>query len=94
MEMPLRFYTRDQPKRFNNRPSTLDRIGLYSFALKPFELEPSGTCNMSRIFRKEMICNFANNKVINIKNKPLYIYAVNYNILRITSGMAGLLFSG
>jgi hypothetical protein len=92
-EMPIAFYTRQQPMRFTKSPSVLDRIGLYSFALNPFELEPSGTCNMSRIHRKEMICNFANNKATNIKNKKLYIFAVNYNILRITSGMAGLLFS-
>jgi hypothetical protein len=93
MEMPIRFYTRQQPNHLTGKPSVLDRIGLYSFALKPFDLEPSGTCNMSRIYRKEMVCNFANNKVANIKNKSLYIYAVNYNILRITSGMGGLLFS-
>mgnify|MGYP000976169173 FL=1 len=92
-EMPTAFYTRQQPMRFTKSPSVLDRIGLYSFALKPFDLEPSGTCNMSRIHRKEMVCNFANNKADNIKNKKLYIFAVNYNILRITSGMAGLLFS-
>jgi hypothetical protein len=92
-DMPISFYTRQQPMRFTKSPSVLDRVGLYSFALNPFELEPSGTCNMSRIHRKEMVCNFANNKVSNIKNKKLYIFAVNYNILRITSGMAGLLFS-
>ena len=42
------------------------------------------------------VCNDKDviNLINNIKNKPLYIYAVNYNILRITSGMAGLLFSG
>ena len=59
---------------------------LYSFALKPEEHQPSGTCNFSRI----------DNAVLNLHQAvagSLSIYAVNYNVLRIMSGMGGLAYS-
>ena len=63
-----------------------DSIAVYSFALKPEEHQPSGTCNFSRIdtAQLEQITNTA---------KPLHIYAINYNVLRIMSGMGGLAYS-
>jgi len=61
-------------------------VCVYSFALKPEEHQPSGTCNMSRIDTAvlNMNCNTTN---------TLRIYAVNYNVLRIMSGMGGLAYS-
>ena len=62
---------------------------VYSFALKPEEHQPSGTCNFSRI----------DNAVLNMTHDPLTapstlkVYAVNYNVLRIMSGMGGLAYS-
>jgi hypothetical protein len=64
-----------------------DRIAVYSFALKPEEHQPSGTCNFSRIDNARLDCNIA------AGNPPLNIYAVNYNVLRIMSGMGGLAYS-
>ena len=63
-----------------------DCIAVYSFALKPEEHQPSGTCNFSRIDTSELICS--NNTTGNIN-----IYAINYNVLRIMSGMGGLAYS-
>ena len=65
-----------------------DSIGVYSFALKPEEHQPSGTCNFSRIDNAilETSGTFANSD--NVK-----IFAVNYNVLRIMSGMGGLAYS-
>jgi hypothetical protein len=60
-----------------------DTIGVYSFALKPEEHQPSGTCNFSRI----------DNAQLKSESGALYIYAVNYNVLRIMSGMGGLAYS-
>jgi hypothetical protein len=69
-----------------------DSIGVYSFALKPGEHQPSGTCNFSRV----------DNCTLTIKDNysddtdesfPLVVYAINYNVLRIMSGMAGLAYS-
>ena len=62
----------------------LDSIGVYSFALKPEEHQPSGTCNFSRIDNAQLILSVADD---------LNIYAVNYNVLRIMSGMGGLAYS-
>jgi hypothetical protein len=61
-------------------------IGVYSFALKPEEHQPSGTCNFSRIDNAQLKCTQGTSAVVNI-------YAVNYNVLRIMSGMGGLAYS-
>ena len=63
-----------------------DAIGVYSFALRPEEHQPSGTCNFSRIDTAQLA--FYGDYV-----NSLYIYAVNYNVLRIMSGMGGLAYS-
>ena len=62
------------------------KINVYSFALKPEEHQPSGTCNFSRIDNAQLMFNTANGEDFNI-------YAVNYNVLRIMSGMGGLAYS-
>ena len=89
-QLPMYYYTRIFPKKFGKTTPELDRIGFYSFATKPFEMEPSGTCNFSKISDKQFRINFANNNVENIKDKALYFFAVNYNVLLISEGMAGL----
>jgi len=61
-----------------------DSIGVYSFALRPEEHQPSGTCNFSRIDTAQLVRTVAD---------ELDIYAVNYNVLRIMSGMGGLAYS-
>ena len=68
-------------------------INVYSFALNPEEHQPSGTCNFSRIDSKELnftleLDNFCTSKTFRVK-----VYALNYNVLRIMSGMAGLAYS-
>ena len=60
-------------------------IYVYSFSLEPEEHQPSGTCNFSRIDSAKLILS-STSKISNI-------YAVNYNVLRIMSGMAGLAYS-
>ena len=59
-----------------------DKVLVYSFALRPEEHQPSGTCNFSRIDNAEIA-----------GVDTLQIYAVNYNVLRIVSGMGGLAYS-
>mgnify|MGYP006140334313 CR=1 FL=1 len=61
-----------------------DSICVYSFALNPEEHQPSGTCNFSRIDSAQLKSGTEN---------ALEIYAVNYNVLRIMSGMGGLAYS-
>lgn len=62
----------------------------YSFSLNPEEHQPSGSCNFSRIDNARLILEDNLTDSTGCINK---VYAVNYNILRIMSGMAGLAFS-
>jgi hypothetical protein len=67
--------------------SPMPGIYSYSFALKPEEHQPTGTCNFSRI----------DNAQVSVKcgraDSSLHMFATNYNVLRIQSGMGGLAFS-
>jgi hypothetical protein len=64
-------------------------INVYSFAIKPEEHQPSGTCNMSRI----------DNAFLQLELEPMpsggqvSVYATNYNVLRCLSGMGGLAYA-
>jgi len=71
------------------RTSKMEKaINVYSFALKPEEHQPSGTCNFSRIDNAQL--NFAD--ALDGSDSQ-NLYAVNYNVLRIMSGMGGLAYS-
>jgi hypothetical protein len=82
----------------SNTPA--DGVNMYSFALNPEEHQPSGTCNMSRIDNATLNLTFGRQTADNdFKNAYLAddsnisIYATNYNVLRIMSGMGGLAYS-
>jgi hypothetical protein len=81
-----------------------DAVAVYSFALKPEEHQPSGTCNFSRIDNAQLVGSAlkvdANGGTAtsiassgNATTVKLTIFAVNYNVLRIMSGMGGLAYS-
>ena len=61
----------------------------YSFALKPEEHQPTGTCNFSRIDNAQVAIKARENTA----KTTLRMFACNYNVLRIQSGMGGLAFS-
>ena len=65
----------------------------YSFALKPEEHQPTGTCNFSRIDNAQVEIKMKQNAKDQTENATLNMFAVNYNVLRIQSGMGGLAFS-
>ena len=69
-----------------------DCVAVYSFALRPEEHQPSGTCNFSRIDMAQLI---RSQTYTNGLPTPdiIDIYAVNYNIFRIMSGMGGVTYS-
>jgi hypothetical protein len=83
---PMTYYTRAQVWQHHSGEGGFvdNSIAVYSFALKPEEHQPSGTCNFSRIDNARLELSQAD---------ALYIYAVNYNVLRIMSGMGGLAYS-
>jgi hypothetical protein len=64
-------------------------IYVYSFALQPEEHQPTGTCNFSRIDNAQVAVNMKAQATTTLQK----MFAVNYNILRIQSGMGGLAFS-
>jgi hypothetical protein len=82
-----RYFTEVQRYEHHSGSGDYDNIHMYSFALKPEEHQPSGTCNFSRI----------DNAVLNLTgtgaDTSLKVYAMNYNVLRIMSGMGGLAYS-
>jgi hypothetical protein len=82
------YFTLVQPYQHHmNTPDVFHGgINVYSFALKPEEHQPSGTLNMSRI----------DSAVLSMSSSidgTVYLFAVNYNVLRILSGMGGLAYS-
>jgi hypothetical protein len=64
-------------------------IYVYSFALQPEEHQPTGTCNFSRIDNAQVSVQLKSASAATLQK----LFAVNYNILRIQSGMGGLAFS-
>jgi hypothetical protein len=81
-----------QPYQFHTRaPDT--GINVYSFALRPEEHQPSGTCNFSRIDNATLQLVLSQGTVENTNTAKVRVYATNYNVLRVMSGMGGLAYS-
>jgi hypothetical protein len=70
----------------------IDGVNVYSFALKPEEHQPSGSFNFSRIEKPIFIFKIHPDMLKNNDVYTIRIYAINYNILRVMSGMAGLAY--
>jgi hypothetical protein len=87
-ERPGTYFSLVQPyQHHENTPTQYHNgINVYSFALKPEEHQPSGTLNMSRI----------DTAVLSVSSSiegTISVFAVNYNVIRILSGMGGLAYS-
>lgn len=81
-----RYFNLVQPyQHHENVPSA--GINVYSFGLKPEEHQPSGTCNMSRIDNATLQLTLTPNSVVGGTTVKVRVYAVNYNVLRIMSGI-------
>lgn len=68
-------------------------INVYSFALRPEEHQPSGSCNFSRIDNAVLQLVLSAPTVTGTNTAKVRVYAVNYNVLRVMSGMAGVAYS-
>lgn len=99
-----RYFNLVQPyQHHENVPSK--GINVYSFGLKPEEHQPSGTCNMSRIDNATLQLTLTPATVKtrnttspyaltnNSRTARVKVFAVNYNVLRIMSGMGGLAYA-
>lgn len=81
-----------QPFQYHTRtPDT--GINVYSFALRPEEHQPSGTCNFSRIDNSTLMLVLSNAAVTGSSTVKVRVYTTNYNVLRIMSGMGGLAYA-
>jgi hypothetical protein len=81
-----------QPFAFHTRnPDT--GINVYSFSLRPEEHQPSGSCNFSRIDNATLQLVLSNATVQGTRTAKVRVYATNYNVLRVMSGMGGLAYS-
>lgn len=75
-----------QPYQHHTRnPDT--GINVYSFALRPEEHQPSGTCNFSRIDNATLQLVLSNATVEGTATAKVRVYATNYNVLRVMSGI-------
>ena len=83
-------------------------INVYSFAIRPEDIQPSGSCNFSRIdnavlnltltpatFKTTIASDIIDDSITNATQTQanVRVYAVNYNVLRIMAGMGGLAYS-
>ena len=82
---PWKYFQTVQPYQHHTAMPAISRnIGVYSFALKPEESQPSGSCNFSRIDNAQLKLG---------ASSAGCIWATNWNVLRVMSGMGGLAYS-
>lgn len=87
---PLQYFTRQNLHKYHKGGcvSVPDSIAVFSFALDPTNIEPTGTCNFSNI--ESIIIDRDLPSTENLKG--VNVYAINYNILRFVNGQAGLMY--
>tara|TARA_B110000503_G_C7103919_1_gene395063 strand:+ start:43 stop:1179 length:1137 start_codon:yes stop_codon:yes gene_type:complete len=68
------------------------RFFAYHFCMNASDYNPSGSCNFSRLDNAKLTIRGAEKGLNRPANQPLFVYAVNYNVLRIKDGLAGILF--
>jgi len=79
-EQPLKYYT----------GTTENNFGVYSFSINPETYYPTGQVNMSRIAHN--LIEIELDSPDSIFGHKVYVYAVNYNVLHVESGLGGLKF--
>jgi hypothetical protein len=75
---------------FPNIPS--EGYNTYSFSLNPHKMQASGTCNFSNFSQAELILNYNQSNILIDKPARIFVFGFGYNILKIVSGMGGLLY--
>jgi hypothetical protein len=96
-ERPGTYFNWVQCRQHHSNIPASPGINVYSFALKPEDHQPSGTCNFSRIDNATLQIKvgafYQEGAEKSVSNVIARVYAVNYNVLRIMSGMGGLAYS-
>ncbi len=86
--MPLTYFSSVNPyyhSEYCNSPGIDENVCMFSFAMEANRHQPTGTLNFSRVDNAKLVWEAA--------SSPIYLYAVNYNIFRIESGLGGVRFS-
>jgi len=84
----------DQVQPFQHHTASPDTgVNVYSFALRPEEHQPTGSCNFSRIDNASLQLVVSANAVGGNKTAKVRVYAINFNVLRVMSGMGGLAYA-
>ena len=91
-EQSGKYFNQVQPYQHHSG-SPCPGVYSYSFALKPEEHQPTGTCNFSRIDNAQVAIKLKDLTGTSLATPSLDMFAVNYNVLRVQSGMGGLAFS-
>ena len=87
-ERPAKYFRLVQPYDHHTKIPSLP-LYMYSFALKPEEAQPSGTCNYSRLDNSYLYYKLkSNHNATRVK-----VYGTNTNLLRIMSGKGALAYS-
>ena len=90
------YFNKVQPYQHHTGMSPNYGVYCYSFAVKPEENQPSGTCNFSRIDTATIVLTMDGSVTVDQNTDNTWdvrVYAINYNVLRIMSGMGGLAYS-
>ena len=90
------YFNKVQPYQHHTGIPAGPGVYMYSFAVKPEEHQPSGTCNFSRIDTATLVLTMDGDVKVDQGQGDVWdmrMYAINYNVLRIMSGMGGLAFS-
>ena len=95
---PYQHHTAGGTAAWSKSISNQNPINVYSFAIQPEEHQPSGTCNFSRIDSATLVFDSVTSGAAGTFPSKAFPYnfrlwAVNYNIFRIMSGMGGLAYS-
>jgi len=78
-------------QHFDIKPD--DGIYIYSFSLKPYEYQPSGSCNFSSINNTKLYLSQDIIEGFTFYSHKAYVYIISYNILTITNGIGNMKFS-
>ena len=84
------FFTKLQHYEYHT--SSMRNVYTYSFSLNPEDCKLDGTCNFTQVNKAEFRFTYDIDK-ITIDECDLKIYAINYNMLKISSGLGGLFYS-
>jgi len=87
------YFNYTQPYEYHTATPS-DGINVYSFALKPEDNQPSGSCNMTRHEAKNLRLEFMNDFITELGDEYYIVklYSINYNVLRFMGGMCSLAF--